>query len=576
MRLKPASLAWILGVGLLALTGLLFWPCAGFDFLEYDDCSFVKNNIHVHGLSWANLRWAVGTVHLNWWLPVLWISYMIDGSLYGPGPAGYHVTNVLLHALNGALLFALLWRMTRRPWASAFAAALFAWHPMRVESVAWISERKDVLSTLFLLLAAHAGLAYARRPRAAAYALVAILFALGNLAKTMLVMFPILLLILDYWPLRRMDLARPWRSLAALGAEKIPLLLMSAFFAGLTLYTHVLVPTDGEPPPAASMQVATLLPRVTLHYALYLKHTLWPFGLGAFYPEPEPAGWWPWLPAMGLLLAVTALVWRLRRRRPAAWAGWLWFVVALVPASGLIPVGATMLADRYTYVPSMGLAMLAAWGVGPANGPSRRSWRWLFAAAAVAALAVLAWGTHQYLPVWRNTTTLFVHTQAVTENNVTALINAGASLAAGGRPAEALPLLEKAFRLDPMAPETACNLAMVLKDCGRDRDALTYFLIATRVRPTDPVPFFWAGVLYARQAQWPDAIRYLQETARLRPDDPEALGTLGKAWLRAGQPREAVAALQAAREKAVAGGRADLAARLAADLAAAQAQAQVP
>ena len=367
----------LLALVLAAVACWLFWPAVHHDFLHYDDGSYVFENPNVQqGLTWSGIRWALTTVYENWWLPLLWISFMLDTSLFGPGPFGYHLVNILLHACNAGLLFWVFSRMTKSIWASAFVAALFAFHHMRIEAVAWITARKDVLSGLFYLLALLAYLRYVDRPSMTRLSIVASLMFLGLMSKAILITLPPILLLLDFWPLRRagdpLD-RREWKAWGHLLIEKIPLFLLAALFVDLNLKTH----RTGS----AAYAVVPPLDRLGLvfpNYWTYLGKLVWPTNLAVLYPEHDVVRWGISLTALAGLVAVTWLVLRQRNRRPHLLVGWLWFLVALLPVIRGLRLGYAAYADRFTYIPSIGLFLLLAWSA--ADVLPRRPGRTLFLA----------------------------------------------------------------------------------------------------------------------------------------------------------------------------------------------------
>ncbi|MGA3267810.1 MAG: hypothetical protein ABSE16_13415, partial [Verrucomicrobiota bacterium] len=447
---------------LLALFTLLVYLPAGHDsFLVYDDNDYVTDNQAVQdGLTWGGVKWAFTTGHAGNWHPITWLSHMLDCQLFGLNPGPQHLVNVLFHTANTVLLFVLLLRLTQALWPAALVAALFAWHPLHVESVAWIAERKDVLSTFFGLLAV---LAYAQavgaEPRPAAektgaaaadvprfthhasrfHCLALLCFALGLMSKPMLVTLPFVLLLLDYWPLRRLNAS----TLQRLAAEKIPYFLLAAISSVVTF----LVQRQSE--------AVISLARVSLRYRLenapvavgrYLLKLFWPADLAAFYPLADKISPLAVLAAIAVLAVVTVVAWRARRRAPYVLVGWLWFLGTLVPVIGLVQVGGAAMADRYSYIPSIGVFLAVAFGVRAAA----QRWqipRFAVPAAAMVILAGCLVATAHQLRFWRDSDTLFRHALAVTTNNDVAHVNLGVTLDQEGRYEEALAEYYAAARL---------------------------------------------------------------------------------------------------------------------------------
>src|SRR5438093_12096559 len=407
---------------LALLTAATFWGVRQNDFISYDDPEFVTSNPIVReGLTWRGVVWAFTTPVLANWHPLTSLTHLADVSLYGLNPSGHHTTNLLLHGVNTLLLFLLLRRLTGEDWRSAWVAALFAVHPAHVESVAWIAERKDVLSTLFWLATTWAYVSWVRDRRPGRYAAVLALFAAGLMSKPMLVSLPLVLLLLDDWPLARLrggGLAGLWRSPDGRpGAllEKVPLFAMTA---GFSVVTFLVQRAAG----AVRLSVFPLWARVEnalVAYVRYLVMLVWPARLGVFYPHPGtaiPAG--EAAAALVLLLAISAAAVLLRRRAPFFFTGWFWFVVTLLPVIGIIQVGFQAFADRYTYIPYIGLFVAAAWGV-PALVPRSKPARTALAAAAVASVAAMALAARVQVRFWRNSETLYLRTLEVTKNNAT-------------------------------------------------------------------------------------------------------------------------------------------------------------
>ena len=403
-RFRSLALALLL----VAATAALYGRVAGFDFV-WDDEQYVVGNPPVRaGLTSDGVVWAFTTAHASNWHPLTWLSHMLDVELYGMNPAGHHVTNLVLHALNALLLAGLLSTMTGRLWESVVLAALFAVHPLHVESVAWVAERKDLLSTFFGLLSAWTYVAYTRRGGPARYALTAVFLAMGLMAKPMLVTLPLVFLLLDYWPLERM---RRGASLVCLPMEKVPLLALSAASSVVTMSVQR---SGGAVSGSDVLPIGQRLANALVSYVRYVGKTLWPENLSALYPHPYLPGGQPWsawqVVGAGLVLvAITVVVFRVARR-PYARVGWLWFLGMLVPVIGLVQVGRQAMADRYTYLPLTGLFLIAVWGFADLSAGLRwhrasvRRVSGLIAAAVLSAYAVAAW---TQVGSWRDSITLF-------------------------------------------------------------------------------------------------------------------------------------------------------------------------
>ncbi|MGD9782482.1 MAG: tetratricopeptide repeat protein [Kiritimatiellia bacterium] len=500
-----------IAVFLFAATLALFWPARGFDYVKLDDWAYVVENPMVAGgLRGEAIREAFATVHEQWWLPLLWISYMADVELFGPGPHGHHLVNVLLHAANAALLFWALFRMTGSRWRSAFVAALFAWHPLRVESVAWITERKDVLCGLFFMLAlvAHAWLAERTRPLRAAAVFACML--LGAMAKSIVVVLPVLLLLLDYWPLGRGG--EPWGRGAwsrwrPLLAEKTGLWFLAAVFVWLTLATHG---AGGE-----GVRDNSWLNRLTLvapNYAVYLGKFVWPAQLTVVNSPDVPTPWGVRGVALAGLLAVTVGAWRIRKRWPYWAVGWLWFLAALLPVvRGIRFDEQSAFSDRYTYLPSVGIGLLLAWGAGEVADRWRRLKIPVVVAAALA-LAACAVLTRAQLPWWRDSMALF----------------------------------QRAIRLAPESPVVQESLGKALVDAGQYDPGLALLERALSRRPRRALDHNYIGVVLQKRGDVQAALDRFDEAVRLDPRRPDFHNNRGNARLALGREDEAMAAYREA------------------------------
>lgn len=514
-------LAVVLGVAsLLAGVATLYAPALGFEFLAYDDTVYVSQNPHLAGgFSAEAVRWAFTNAHAGNWHPLTWLSHGLDVEWFGLAPAGHHATNVALHALNVGLLFGVLHALTGQRGRSFAVAALFALHPLQLESVAWVAERKNLLSTSFGLLAIGAHARWARRGGRGRYLAVAALLAASLMAKAMLVTLPFLLLLLDVWPLRRAERAR------RLVLEKLPLFALSATVSAIVYVSQA---SAGAMEPAAQLPLALRLAYLPVAYLGYLAHALWPVDLAVLYPHPLIAegatlsGARVAL-ALAVLLGLSALaLWRYRRGRPAALIGWLWFLGTLVPVSGIVQVGWQGLADRYAYVPLIGLLVAGVWSAGDALEralpPARRMPAGALAVACVCAL--LAFAARAQLGYWERSRALFERAIAVTgpnpvmhnelgvllsgersfaparEHFETAIAlaprwsvpyqNLGSLLRTLGLPVQALPHLERSVALAPDGIPARVALANVLLDLGRRDEARSHLEHALAIDAFDP------------------------------------------------------------------------------------------
>jgi Flp pilus assembly protein TadD len=535
-RARPIPIRFWLGFAVAAAAALLYVPTLGHAFLNYDDDLYLTRNPHLRlGLSPAGLAWAFTTGYGANWFPLTWLSWLIDHAIWGLDPRGFHLTNLLLHAASTALLFGVLARMTGAVGRSAFVAAIFALHPVHVESVAWAAERKDVLSGLFWMLTLWAYARYVERPSWRRYLPVPLFLALGLMAKPMLVTLPFVLLLLDYWPLRRIPPLR--RAIL----EKLPLLALSAISS---VVTYQVQHAAGAVQPVQVYPASVRALNALLAYATYLRQAFWPSGLAVFYPHPgedvsrAAAGG-----AALLLAAITAVALRRRARQPYLAVGWFWFVGTLVPVIGLVQLGAQAHADRYLYVPLIGLSMTVSWAV-----PDLLARRWPRAPLMLgaAALAALAFTSVRQVARWRDSATLFAHTLDVTRENAVAHLNLGVALADKGDHAEARRHLEEAIRIHPGSAEAHGALAEVLARQGQREEALARFRTALRLDPGLSRVHNGFGRALLEGGDVEEAALHFREAVRLDAAYAEAHSNLGVALLRAGSFAEAVEHLREA------------------------------
>jgi tetratricopeptide (TPR) repeat protein len=516
-----------------------------------DDPLYVFENPHVvGGFTAANARWFLTEPHSGNWHPLTSWSHLLDVQLFGLDPGAHHAVSLALHVVNALLLALVLAGLTGAWWRSVLVAGFFALHPLRVESVAWISERKDVLSGFFFLLAIAAYRRWAARPDRARYALVAVTLAAGLMSKPMLVTLPCVLVLLDIWPLGRLAglgparpaPAAPARSLAGLIVEKWPLFALSAAVA---VVTFVVQHRAGAVASTLATPPAERVCNALISYWRYIAKTVWPAGLAPFYPPVHRADVAGALIALAGLAAVTALAAR-RSRRPYLAVGWLWYVGMLVPVIGLIQVGMQAYADRYTYLPTIGLAIAIVWGIGGLveRTPAARV---AVQGAALLALAALGFATARQVALWKDTRTLFTYTLAVTRDNAAAHQNLGNAFMIAGDPRGAIPHFEEALRLEPEFPLARVDLGSALGQVGRYDEAAAQFRAALRLGETADLRYD-LGLVYARQGRMGDAIRECEAALRLAPDHDRAHAQLGLALAASGRLDEALVHLQRASE----------------------------
>lgn len=540
---------------LVLMTLTVFGRVLGNDFVSFDDDLYVTSNARVQaGVTVQGTIWALTALDNYNWHPVTWYSHMADVQMFGMRPWGHHLTSLLLHVGNAVLLFLVLTSMTGAVWPSAFVAALFAVHPAHVESVAWIAERKDLLSAFFGFLALLAYAGYVKRPGPGAYLLLTLLFALGLMAKPMLVTLPFVLLLLDYWPLARLgEGARapgngllPKRiTLQRLVLEKVPLLALAAVSCVLT---YVAQEQGGALSSLERLPTATRLANALVAYAGYLRMAIWPWPLAFFYPHRgQTLGLVEIAGSALVLAALSALAVRHAKRHPYLLVGWLWFLGTLVPVIGLVQVGLQSMADRYTYIPLVGLFIATAWGIAAAA----RSWCWgprVLGSAAGVALSIFMAVSWVQAGRWRDSETLYVHALDVTEDNWLAHNNLGVVLYARGRIDEAVTHYHESIRLNPVNAQARINLGAALIGQGHMDEAIAEFREAARLKPDDPMPHFNLGVTLQQKGLRDEAIAEYRTALRIRPDMVSAHNNLGGSLFEQGNVEEAIVHFRAAVE----------------------------
>ncbi len=493
-------------------TAAVYGQVWNFGFINYDDPLYVTDNAMVRkGLSWEGLRWALTALTAANWHPLTWLSHMLDVSLFGLRPGFHHLVNLLFHLLNTALLFLVLKAATGACWRSAFVAALFALHPLHVESVAWIAERKDVLSTFFGLLAIGAYCRYARSPEWRKFLPIVIFFSLGLMAKPMLVTLPLVLLLMDFWPLGRLKPSLPEASSApapsderkkskkkrtqepapaakrrgtgsphlAIFTEKIPLILLSALSGLITLVAQH---QGGAVSAVDAYPLGTRIANALASYLVYLVKMIWPANLAVYYPFVKDIPAWQALSGALLLIAMTFAAVRAARRFPYLLFGWLWYLITLLPVIGIVKVGETAMADRYTYITLVGPFVAATWGVHDLAAGWKRG-KEALAAAGLLVMIALAAATFIQAGTWKSSATLFRHALAVTENNFMAHTNLAVALMDEGRLDEALPHLETAAKIRPDFPNARYNLGVIRMRQGKNDEAMGHFKAALHSDP---------------------------------------------------------------------------------------------
>ena len=528
----------VLCIALVVVTLATFRGLGSSGFIVYDDNGYVTENEHVKaGLHAEGFAWAFATGTQANWHPVTWLSHMLDVSAFGLDGGRHHLTSLLLHAANAVLLFLVLFKMTGAFWRSAFVAFLFAIHPLHVESVAWIAERKDVLSTLFWLLTLAAWLRYLDSRTPLRYAAVGVIYALGLMAKPMLVTLPFTLLLFDIWPLKRATLPSLWK-------EKLPLFAMAAASCAVTFAVQ-----HGAGA-VQSLERVTFTERAAnawVSYASYLGKTFWPASLSIFYPYPDRLDLfsWPVAGAAILLVLMTVSALRLARRAPFLAIGWLWYLGTLLPVIGLVQVGGQAMADRYTYVPLIGVFIAISWGLAELARGSRAV-RYAAVTMACLSLPVLAAVTHRQVGYWVGDVPLFRHALASTSANWLAHNNLGRAYFAEGRTEEAVSEYTEALRISPRYADAHYNLGLAWARTGRRDEAIDQFEQALKLKPEFPEAHNNLGGVLADSGRLAPAIEQYRLAIQLDPQNAEAPYNLGNALFASGRVEAAIEQYQRA------------------------------
>jgi tetratricopeptide (TPR) repeat protein len=546
----------LLVYGLLIIATIAaYWPVLNHEFVKYDDDKYVTENPNVkRGITRESVVWAFTKPHFHMWHPLTSLSHLLDCRVFGLNPTGHHLTNLLLHTASTLLLFGILKRMTEAFWPCLFVALAFAVHPLNVESVAWVAERKNVLSGLFWMLTIAVYIRYAERPGLVRFLLLVLVFALATLTKPMVVTLPFVLLLLDYWPLGRLqwprrikqeDLSRPKAkqtgtqgvSMRRLLLEKTPLFLLTI---GLSAVTYIVQQKGGVMSDLGNVPFKYRAANALVSYVIYIQKMVWPSRLAVFYPHPfDKLPLWQVIISALLLLAVTIAVILLIRRRKYLTVGWFWYVGTLVPVIGLVQVGAQARADRYTYLPFIGLFIMIAWGISDllAKWRYRKFALWPVALAALLALSIC---TRLQLRHWKNNKQLFEHALAVTGDNFVMSNNYANVLKETGQPEKAIQHFQEALRLRPNSPEVLNNLGNALGLLDKNDDAIKYYTRALELRPNFAQVHYNLAVLLAKQGRTDEAITSYRQALRYGPQDVDTLSNLGFVLARKGEFGEAI------------------------------------
>jgi len=525
---REGVICLILVIAILAV----YWQVGNHEFVDFDDNGYVTENRQVQaGLTPDSIIWAFTSTHAANWHPLTWLSHMLDCQIYGLNPGGHHLTNVLFHILNTILLFLIFRRMTGALWKSAFIAALFALHPLHVESVAWVAERKDVLSTFFWMLTMGAYVFYTERPGIKIYLITVLLFALGLMAKPMLVTLPFVLLLLDYWPLGRFKFRQPEGTVSNstkkfsnfnLVWEKTPFFVLAAVSSIVTFFAQQ---SGGAVRSFDVLPFTVRISNALVSYISYIGSMLWPYHLAALYPHPNNLPMWKFAGAGLLLILISFVVIRFMRQLPYLLVGWLWYFGTLVPVIGLVQVGSQSMADRYTYVPLIGIFIMIAWVVPDllTRWQYRKTFLAISAGCILSVLTMVTWTQLQY---WQNSISLFEHAINVTTDNFIMHSGKGIALAEQGNIDEAVVHYTEALEINPHCVEAHCGMGVVLQEQDEIDEAIAHYTEALKIKPDYADVHYNLGIALVMQGRLDEAISHYSEALRINPDDDDTRARL--------------------------------------------------
>ncbi len=539
----------IVYIALTVVTLAVFWQVNHYDFINIDDNIYVTGNSHIQsGITLDGFRWAFSSTYAEFWHPLTWLSLMFDYQLYGLNAGGYHLTNLILHILSALLLFWLFNRMTGTIWRSAFVAAIFALHPLHVESVAWIAERKDVLSVFFWMLTLCLYVYYTEKPVIKRYLPVMFFFACGLMSKPLVVTLPVIMILLDYWPLRRFESQKlegnptivvtgvvTGKVLLKSLWEKIPFFILSAVFSIITLYAQ-LNPSVKH----YQFSLSSRLANAPVSFMTYLEKTFVPNHMAVFYPFTFQLPAWQVWGSVFLILFISIVVIISMRRLPYLFTGWFWYAITLLPVIGIIPVGGFSMADRYTYLPLIGITVMLAWGI-PSLIKSEDMRKKILFPAAMAFLAILTFLTWQQCGYWKNSIDLFNHTLQVTKDNYVAHNNLALALLAQGRTQEAIDHYNKAIHLRSDDINIYSNRGNAYAKLGQRQRAIEDYNEAISLKPDYATAYINRGNVYNELGQYKMAIEDFNKAVRLRPDYADtAYNSRGSVYYKLGQYQMAI------------------------------------
>lgn len=533
---------------LVVLTLGVYWPVQNFEFINYDDQLYVTGNFRIqNGITFKSIKDTFTNFHTGHWHPLTMISHMLDWQLYGKKAGGHHWTSVVIHIINAILLFFLFRNLTGALWRSAFVAALFAIHPINVESVAWIAERKNVLSTFFFILTLLFYAWYVKQPGWKRYLPVLVCFALGLLSKPMLVTLPFVLLLMDYWLLKRINintqneankkvlLKEAKEKLKFLIVEKVPLFILTAFSVFFTYYASLYV---NDIQSFESLPVIKRISNAVFSYALYVKKLFWPNDLSVFYPFSDIAIWQISLSAI-FLVSITFFVLKYFRKHPYLFAGWFWFIGTLVPVIGIVQVGSQAMADRYAYITFIGLFVMIAWGMQKVSSKNNYL-KNMFVFASVLMIMLLTAATYHQVKLWSNTTTLFEDAIKKNPDNYLAYQIVGLEMYKKGENEKALQLNDMAIKANPRIHAAYNNNGLTLIKMGKRDEAIKNFEMAIQVNRFASEAYYNLGQVYLDGREFDKSLEYSLKAIELNPDYLDAYNNLGVALVRRGSFKDGI------------------------------------
>ena len=526
----------IIYIVLIVVTLAVFWQVDQFDFV-FDDDGYIRENSHIQsGITLDGIRWAFSTKYSGLWNPLVWFSLMADYQLYGINAGGYHLTNRILHILSTLLLFWLFNRMTGAVWKSAFVAALFAIHPLHVESVVWISERKDVLSAFFWMLTLCLYVYYTEKPVIKRYLLVLFSFTCALMSKPMVITLPVILILLDYWPLKRFESKKGNLILWQL-KEKVLFFVFSVITVIIIIFYH----SNEQETYIKVFPLIFRLANAPVAFVTYLEKTFWPHDLAVLYPFPSQIPIWPVVGDTILIIVISAVVIAMMKRLPCLFVGWLWFAITIAPVIGIIQISTTTpysMADRYHYLPSIGLAVMIAWGI-PALIKSEEARKKILFPAAITFLSILTLITWQQCGYWKNTITLFNHALQVTKDNYVAHHNVGLALQKDGKNNEAIYHYNKSIHINPDNVFAYNNRGYAYYELGQYQLAIEDFNKAIQLKQDYAAAYHLRGIVSAKQGQYQRAIEDYNKAISLQPNFVSAYYNRGAVYKKLGQHQRA-------------------------------------